>query len=91
MVAQCLSICEYVPKTKATSLIFILYNADLFVLSINLFKILLIAFYFYFAMHTQYIAVVALMRLAYANRSRPVTLAYLRQLDGINCSKTQLK
>ena len=34
-------------------------------------------------MHMQDIAFVALMRLTCSNRSRPVTSAYLRQLDGI--------
>ena len=34
-------------------------------------------------MHTQDIAFAALMRLGCANRSRPVTSAYLRRLAGI--------
>ena len=34
-------------------------------------------------MHNQDIAFAALVRLACANRSRPVTSAYLRRLDGI--------
>ena len=79
---RCLAICGCVPKPKTTLLIFIPYNIDLFVLSINL-ESIANCFYFDFAVHTQYIAFVVLMHLACADCSLPVTSACLHRLNGI--------